>query len=400
MLDRGKVINALQDKERKFQEFVAERDKQRFALEEQLAQFLRYDYQAIINMLAERGLAWPGALPTQELDAAQALCIPFASTWQNHQEARAWALQTLRNRTVAAVDGSQITPTGEYSVPIGAMQIGWFVNEHREGGSYEKDVYFEVMAPQEVVDDESTNMESGQPDRRVNLLRFVSECQKLCELMVRSEHLPMLEKPLCFFDGSFIISFAGQMRPNLATPYIGAIIQLLDCSKRTRVPLVGFVDDSHSRDLVTLMGHITQRHDGRATGDAAMLHGHLPATWGVRTPFFACAREDGLSKEERAPFYTETVFTYMRLTSERPPARIEMPIWILEDGRAEEIMDLVRAECVVGAGYPYAIETADALAVISQQDRQRFYALFEQFAQRQEIDFTRTRKAASKRVRR
>ena len=81
MLDRGKVINALQDKERKFQEFVAERDKQRFALEEQLAQFLRYDYQAIINMLAERGLAWPGALPTQELDAAQALCIPLASTW-------------------------------------------------------------------------------------------------------------------------------------------------------------------------------------------------------------------------------------------------------------------------------------------------------------------------------
>ncbi|MEZ4658570.1 MAG: DNA double-strand break repair nuclease NurA [Caldilineaceae bacterium] len=121
---------------------------------------------------------------------------------------------------------------------------------------------------------------------------------------------------------------------------------------------------------------------------------------GCAQPLFACAREDGLSKEGRFPFYNETVFTYMRLTSDRPPARIEMPIWILEDGRADEIMDLVRAECVVGAGYPYAIETADALAVISQQDRQRFYALFEQFAQRQEINFTRTRKAASKRVRR
>ncbi|MEZ4658571.1 MAG: DNA double-strand break repair nuclease NurA [Caldilineaceae bacterium] len=285
MIDRGKVITALQDKEQKFQEFVATRDKQQFALAEQLAQFLRYDYQAICNALAERGLAWPGALPTPELDAAHALCMPFAAEWQNHQEARVWAMQVLRNRTVAAVDGSQITPTGEYSVPIGAMQIGWFVNEHREGGSYEKDVYFEVMAPQEVVDDESTNMESGQPDRRVNQLRFMSECQKLCEIMVRSEHLPALEKPLCFFDGSFIISFAGQMRPQLAEPYVRTIIELLDCSKRTRVPLVGFVDDSHSRDLVTLMGHITQRHDGRATGDAAMLHRHLPAAWVCAAPF-------------------------------------------------------------------------------------------------------------------
>ena len=59
-------------------------------------------------------------------------------------------------------------------------------------------------------------------------------------------------------------------------------------------------------------------------------------------------------------------------------------------------MDVVRAECVVGTGYPYAIETADAVAVITQQDRQRFYALWQQFMQKENIEFTQARKAGSK----
>lgn len=83
-----------------------------------------------------------------------------------------------------------------------------------------------------------------------------------------------------------------------------------------------------------------------------------------------------------------------------PPARLEIPRWMVETGCAEDAVDLVRAECVVGMGYPYAIETADALAVISQQDRQRFYALFEQFAQRTGLPLTQARKALSKQIRR
>ena len=63
-------------------------------------------------------------------------------------------------------------------------------------------------------------------------------------------------------------------------------------------------------------------------------------------------------------------------------------------------MDVLRAECVVGTGYPYAIETADALAVISARDRERFYALFQQFAHDAAIEFRQARKAYSKLQRR
>jgi hypothetical protein len=73
----------------------------------------------------------------------------------------------------------------------------------------------------------------------------------------------------------------------------------------------------------------------------------------------------------------------------------------VEEGFAEDILDLVRAECVVGAGgYPYAAETADALAVISHADRERFYSLFEQFAHQSGMALVQARKAASKHARR
>ncbi len=126
----------------------------------------------------------------------------------------------------------------------------------------------------------------------------------------------------------------------------------------------------------------------------------LLPNWGDRSPLFVCARQDILSTSDRADFYRQVAFTYLHLAADRPPARIEMPLWLVEAGRAPEVIDLVRAECVVGAGYPYAVETADAVAVIQQADRERFYALLQQFAEREQLPFVQSRKAASKQRRR
>ena len=65
------------------------------------------------------------------------------------------------------------------------------------------------------------------------------------------------------------------------------------------------------------------------------------------------------------------------------------------------VLDLVRAECVVGAkGYPYAVETADVVAVLQAPDRDRFYSLFQQFAEAQGLSLHQSRKSLSKAVRR
>ncbi len=67
---------------------------------------------------------------------------------------------------------------------------------------------------------------------------------------------------------SFVISFAGQMRPACARPYLEAVAELLECSQRYRVPLYGFVDSSYSRDLVTLIELLAHTPNALTLGDA------------------------------------------------------------------------------------------------------------------------------------
>lgn len=454
MFDSQKAYTALQKKRSLFEEYTQNRKQLREISNQQLQFFDSYTQHELDNLIDASGSAWPGALPTHELDEAKGLCLPFHSQWASHQEARQWARENLMDRPILAVDGSQITPTTDFPTPVGAVQIGWFINHHNAQGDYIKDLDFEVFLPQDLIDEEGSNQELDFANRRVNQERFVRECEKFCELMAQYGDASDAEKPLCFFDGSFIISFAGQLRPELAAPYLNAVQKLLHHSERYRVPLVGFVDGPHSRDIAKLI-ELTLTIDGHKYGsqtdgpesdkslentsnevqaagnqpaadpisanehineqraiypkvssyDAELLATRLPFNqWGVRSPLFICAREDALTTtdvkkdEDRAAFYKTVAFTYLRLNQNRTPARIELPTWLLEEGRAEEIINLVRAECVVGVGYPYAIETADALAVISFRDRQRFYNLVQQSYP--DFNLTLARKVASKQARR
>ncbi len=395
MLNRNKVLAALEAKRPEFESYQAAQRSEQDRRRQLLDRFLAMTAAEVAARVEDRGQAWPGALPTPELDQAVHLRIPFDVRWQNHQEARAWARTILEGRPVAAVDGSQLPPNKELSVPVGAVQIGWYINYHVAGGRYEKDVAFTVLAPDELGEEEGGEF----PDWRVNQQRFVGECAQVRAIMARFAGAPAAERPLCFFDGSFIISFAGQMRPNRAAAYLDAVRALLAEAQAWATPLVGFVDSSGSRDVVMLVNTVAGPPNMSLT-DGALFAPLLP-NWGDRTPFFICARNDPLSQQEKADFYQSVAFCYIRLAAERPPARLEVPRWLVESGEAAAIVDRVRAECVIGAGgYPYAIETADAVAVLQQADREHFYALFQQFAEQQGLPFRVSRKQLSKQARR
>jgi hypothetical protein len=396
MLDRRKVVDALQSKREQFTTYQSEQRRQSSQASEKLAQFSRLTAEVVKEMLADRNVEWPGAEPTPELDVAQQLRLPFAQRWRSHEDARAWALEVLADRPIAAVDGSQVMPSKEMSPPVAAVQVGWYINYHAAGGHYEKDVRFEILAPEELAPDDSG---AEFADWRVNQRRFILECEQLCDLMVRFADEAEERRPLCLFDGSFIISFAGQLRPERGLPYVRAVQQLLATSKQCRVPLAGFVDSSSSKDFLTLLNVVTGQPYLSLT-DGPLLASSLPE-WGDRSPLFVCARGDQLSIQGHAAFYRDVVFSYVRLAQDRPPARIEMPIWLWEEGRSQQVLDLVRAECVVGAkGYPYAAETADAVAVLQMIDRERFYALFQQFAEAEGLYLNQSRKSLSKAARR
>lgn len=337
-----------------------------------------------------QGIAWPGARPTGEHDRFHAPVVPFAREWTNHEQARDWARGVLEGVLTIAVDGSQIAPAPEYGLPVGAVQIGWFENPHRADGDYVKDVSFEVLAPQELAT--AGEEEALFPDREVNRRRFLGECQRLIACM--RKHRRRQPHPLCLLDGSLILSFTAHMRPEEQAGYVQAVAELLATSQECQVPLVGYIDASYASDLVAMLDSLAGRSGGPRPADAAILRPLM--RWGDRTPAWACARQDAVVSPAGKKYYDQVGFVYLKTTAANPPARLDFPLWILEEGLLDQVVDLVRAECVVGNGYPYAAETADAVAVITMQDRERFLALFQRFASQEGLPLRFSRKAGSK----
>ncbi len=353
------------------------------ALQEALDEFSVMSSVEVDALISEVGR--PGARTTTEQDDLPFI-VPFGGRWDHHREAREWAAEMLSNVTTFAADGSQIFPSTEMSIPVGLVQIGWFENPHDGAGSYIKDVQVEVLTP----DDLDEQFEPGYAEREIEWRRFYGEVRRTIAFMEAHAGQPAL----AFFDGSLILSFVHTMREARQRHYIQAINRLIDASEATGVPLVGYVDTSHAADLTTLLTYTTRYRGGRV-GDAALLR--MRMQWGDRCRLFVCSRDDEVTDNA---YYERVVFTYLKSTRTNPPARIELPRWIFESGQHEWVLDIVRAECVVGVGYPYPLETADAVAVLSMQDRERFYRLFQEFADRHNIAVRYSRKALHKRRRR
>ncbi len=73
---------------------------------------------------------------------------------------------------------------------------------------------------------------------------------------------------------------------------------------------------------------------------------------------------------------------------------------MLEAGRLGWVLDVVRAEVAIGKGYPYAIETADQVAVLRNEDRQQFLRLMQDWSAQHDLNLRLSRKLASKLTRR
>jgi hypothetical protein len=116
--------------------------------------------------------------------------------------------------------------------------------------------------------------------------------------------------------------------------------------------------------------------------------------WGDRIPLHQCDRGGILNSYEEMS--NSIYFTYLKTTREGYPARLEIPKWIWEAGQVEKLINRVRAEVIVGGGYPYAIETADQTAVIQNQDRQLFYRILQEWANQEAIGLRFSRKIVSK----
>ena len=336
-----------------------------------------------------------GAIPSEEFILSDKFSMNFGETWANHEEARRWAFEILQNRTTFAADGSQLFAEREVSLPIAAVQIGWFENPHNDTLGYEKNARFFVLSPADLLSQDEPII----PETRVGQRRFEAEIEKAKEFLHKKQGWQERGErmPLAFYDGTLLLSI-GLQKTQLQDDFIRHLVELARFSRDVKVPLIGYVDRSYARDLMTMLDVFSGIKGAsiKTLDDVSVLHVSTLKNWGDRTPFCYSKRR-GLSAfiDERTE-KSLVGFVYLQTTGDSTPARIDIPSWIYEEGLLDEVLDTVRAECVIGLGYPYALETADQTAVITMRDREIFLRTLQDFAVREKLAFSVSRKSASK----
>lgn len=350
-----------------------------------LIQLSQKSDQALVTALD--GIKDCGARPLEPLGMFPEWVMHAGLSWQNREESLEWVRDRITGVSTFSVDGSQIYPSKDFSIPVALVQIGWYENFHLPSGEYQKDITLDVLTPNDL------KVGRGDlADRRVNLRRFEMECDRIIQYM--EEHAGH-EDCLAFFDGSLIATFAEAFDEETRNFYVRCIRSVLQASEDYRVPVIGYIDTSSARDLTEMIQRLCQLPESKTIHDAQLLNrAKNQMQWGDRTPIFLSQRPGirDLYRDQR----DRIAFTYVKTNRDSYPARIELPLWIYEEGRHDQILDWVRAEVIIGGGYPYVIETADQVAVLKNDDRQTFYRLLQDWAEKEELTLRLSRKMVSK----
>ncbi len=350
---------------------------------------------------------YPGAVPSREFDDQEGPVVPFeeSSEWGSHEAVNRWAKDILRGVTTAGVDGSQIGPTPEFNRPIGMVQAVKIINHHEEGGSYDRGVKSEILTTADMLTEEDDSEFVKLDEQEVHVRRFEAETELIREEI--EEYGGAEKPPVLFYDGSLLIWFITHLDISKKERYGRAMGKLLGASKRYKVPVVGYVGGSNATELKNMIQCLNLINQP----EQFLIRDHefvspLMENWGDRTVLYNSletetltrlkARYDGMEYD----FSEDIMFTYLKTADGPQLDRIEMPRWIFEEGMLDHTMDVVRAECAVGRGFPEVLQQADADAVISAEDRKRFLRMYQEFSEENDIELRWNNKSRTKKRRR
>jgi hypothetical protein len=393
MLYRELLTEELRQKSEGFRRFASDKAHDLGVYLEKLALLSQKTCAEIREILCKKTNC--GAIPADEFDKAENFSLPFGQNWTNHEEARRWAFETLRKRTTFAADGSQLFLEREFSLPIGAIQIGWFENPHDETKSYRKNAEFSVLTPADLMLPDEPYIQ----ETIVGLRRFEAEIKKVSGFLESKKgwHERGERMPLAFYDNTLLLSIS-LPKKDFEENFIEKLLNLVRLSRQCRVPLVGYVDRSYARDLMTMLDAFGEKRTTvvKTLDDSSILHSAALKNWGDRTPFCYAMRQNLSSFIDFQAQKSLVGFVYLQTTGDNVPARLDIPAWIYEEGLLEEVLDTVRAECIVGLGYPYALEAADQTAVITFRDKEIFLQALQGFAKEHNLNLRLSRKSISK----
>jgi hypothetical protein len=363
--------------------------------------------------------SYPGALPTKMLDEADSIIHdhPESASWESHEVVNNWAREVLLGVPMLAVDGSEIPPTTQFNVPVAYIQAAWCVNHHSPDGHLERGRSEQLLSPEEI------SRKSDDGDYRVDSSlaghhRYEHEGELLID---RMEHLnekrdagDLDRPPVVLYDGPLVVAFVTSLDETTRQRYIDTMSDIIVASQHLKIPLVGYVAGTDTRDLAKMVQNLPDNEldNDPVIPDARVLSG-LTSQWGDRTTPFVCRRNwsvdtlSGTYGGDSYDFSEDLLFSYMQVPPGTGLDRVEFPGWLTrEEGpegyetMSEYAIEMVRAEAAVGRGYPELLQQADSDAVLDQHDRKQFHRLLQNWAEENDISLEWDAKALSKELRR
>ena len=300
-----------------------------------------------------------------------------AAAWNGWQDAMGWVDSVLAGVAVGSADGSQIYPDKNYGLPIAVVQIGSVWNRHTNTREYAQSTSATLITPDEFADAEVY----AYGKEFVDVRRFALECDALIDLMHTSTGTDD-DRIYLLLDGTLVPPHINALRTNVKEIYLDAMKRLLDASNETGNPVIGYVDVSVQRDVVTMMRHIYGLPETKRLFDPVLFAGRL--NWGDRTKAFVCNRDDRRGADSPSVLdmyrgYRDSIaFFYMRMGD--LPSRIEFPVWCADDTEEiDRIADIVRAETIIRGSYPDILMLAHRNAVITAGEHSLFYGMLSRF---------------------
>jgi hypothetical protein len=369
---------------------------------------------------ALQDVSYPGAHPTDAFDEAGSMIVPHEASdgWENHEEVNEWARDIVRDIPVMAVDGSHLPPTTRFNVPLAYVQSAWAVNHHHSEGRLDRGVGGRLLTPDEVSQESKDGDYRFVDSQLVGHHRYEHEgrllIEKLGDLAAARDTGDIEHRPVVFYDGPLIASFANPLKPETRDRYLSTLSRVIAASQYHEIPLVGYVAGSSATELVKMTRLLWREEfeDDRVISDAHVLT-ELMSPWGDTTLPFISKRDGSIDalqanyEGESYEFRDDILFSYLNVPPGAGLDRIEFPGWLCRsdgpdgyESMYDYTVEIVRAEAGIGRGYPEILQQVDSDAVLDHQNRQQFYRVVQRWAESNDVPLEWNAKALSKELRR
>lgn len=201
----------------------------------------------------------------------------------------------------------------------------------------------------------------------------------------------------------------------LRDDYLTRSVELINSFQQARVPLVGFISSPHHREVVhTLMAQSCRAARQLACTDCPDLAAPCRALQGLQDRhIFAFLPEGARSALFRPIFRGDTRWRLPEAACDHDPrlafcylntgpeiARLEIPLWVLEEGALDLVHGIVVDQCrplrAEVPGYPVVLTMAHQEAVLTTRDRQAVQWLVEEALARRRVYSAPSAKARMK----